>query len=795
MNLTKLVIGAIAFASLVACGGGGGGTASAPIELNGVAVKGVIKKGKVEAFAISNGVVSLTAVDTVVTDDTGAYKLTKVPADALIKIQVSATTDTKVVDETTGADYTPTSDFKLSAVVQTVAGSANEAHITQATDMVVKRAEALTGGLTSANAGFASGEIQKALGFPPGQKPTFAPDGMTPTSAAAVYLKSVQLVAKDSAAATTLGCTGSDDASRVTCVTSKMAEKASKGGDGFIAVTVAIAAKQATASAGVSDAVKAEVTAPVAVADSSSVKVPTDLPTTAIAQAKAFVTALKTSFKTFSSNEATDTTFESQLTKVVDDFQATTTPANDYAIEAAGFMLDASDIYKNFKDSKTFIASPTIVKNGITYTCAWFRGIEDFQQSLAATTVAAEAGLLRCRFNQNSELTSFKTANDEPIRYFSGIDFFINGDSKKQDIYSYAIRRLEYNSCYQTNGNCWLTLRESSKPVFLQTMPAVTNYPADITLANLNKATITIDESTSSSVKAKLDGFIATSVQKNPSYVPVNKNLTSTEARAQWVAADKFRSIFLGTKHGIKFDLAATIAADTFTLKISGLHSLYKDGAEPHSIIELQDVTMKAKVDANNEITATTEISLKLKATSPNATFTGTILADKFMTGPEKGSKSEPTSLVLDANITLKTDDVFAGKITVLDSNRGTFDSSKPVSASNFSQGSVVIDGAFSVPKKEPLALKITLSNSVYQKPTTTVLYSQSKLPMISVKAYDAPVEADRYVDMTFGSDITISNIKKSDSTFEMKKNGVKIATYNKATKKLEYLDGSFEDF
>jgi hypothetical protein len=66
---------------------------------------------------------------------------------------------------------------------------------------------------------------------------------------------------------------------------------------------------------------------------------------------------------------------------------------------------------------------------------------------------------------------------------------------------------------------------------------------------------------------------------------------------------------------------------------------------------------------------------------------------------------------------------------------------------------------------------------------------------MISVKVYDAPVATDRYVDMAFGPDITISNIKNSDSSFEMKKNGVKIATYNKATKKLEYLDGSFENF
>ena len=805
MKTLKTVFGAVALASLVACGGGGGGaTALAPIELNGVAVKGLIKNGKVEAFAITNGVVSTTPVDTATTDNTGAYKLTKVPADALVKIQVSATSSTKVVDEVTGADYTPTPDFKLSAVLQTVAGSANEAHITQATDMVVKRTEALTGGFTPSNAAFASGEIQKSLGFAPGQKPTFAADGITPTSAAAVYLKSVQLVAKDSTAASTLGCTGTDDASRVTCVTTKMAEKAAKGGSEFTAVTSAITAKQTTAKVGTTEAVKSEVTAPVAVAEAKSVTVPTDLPTSAIAGAKAFVLALKTSFKTLASSEPTDTTFESQLTKVTDDFKATTTPANDYAIDAAGFMLDAANIYKKFKDDPaTFNATPAINKNGLIFYCAWFKGIEDFQQNVAATTVAAQAGLLRCRFNEKSESTSYKTSAGQPIRYFSGVDFLVNGDSKKQDIYSYAIRRLEYNTCEKT-GNCWLTLRNASQsPVFLQTLPAVANYPADITLSNINKATVTIIENTSSSVKGKLDGFIATSVQNNPSQIPVSRYYpASTDSFNKWVAADKYPTIFLGTKHGINLDVAATKIADTavkttdvLTLKISGFHSLYKEGTEPHSVINLEDVTMKAKIDTIKDTTTPTDFSIKLSVNSANASFTGSIVGGEFKTGLEKGSEFKPTSLVLDANIKLKTDDVFVGKITLLDLNRDSFDSTKVESETNFSKGSIEIAGDFIVPKKDPLALNIKLVNLVYQKPTATVLYSQNKSPMISVKVYDAPVATDRYVDMAFGPDITISNIKSSDSSFEMKKNGVKIATYNKATKKLEYLDGSFENF
>ena len=77
-----------------------------------------------------------------------------------------------------------------------------------------------------------------------------------------------------------------------------------------------------------------------------------------------------------------------------------------------------------------------------------------------------------------------------------------------------------------------------------------------------------------------------------------------------------------------------------------------------------------------------------------------------------------------------------------------------------------------------------------------SVTYTQNSTQMISFKAYgNDAVPADGYVDLGFGSDITISNIKKSDTTFDVKKNGAKIATYNKSTGKLEYLDGSFESF
>jgi hypothetical protein len=796
MRKFQLIATSLAAATLVACGGGGGSSSSAPasVEVSGVAVKGLIKKGLVQAFVVSGGVVSTTAIDSATTNDAGEYTLTKVPADALVKLQVSAVSgQTKVVDETTNADYTPTSDFKLTSVLQTVAGAANEAHITQATDMVVKRATALPGGFTAANTAFASGEIQTSLGFSPNQKPTFDSNGM-PTSAAAVYLKSVQLVANDSQAATTLGCDSADKATQVACVTTAMASKAASGGTEFTKVTTAIAAKQATAKVGVDASVSRDVSSPKELIDPVTVKVPTDLPTTAIAQAKAFVLALKTSFKTLVSSDVNDTTFKSELTSISEDFKNTAVPANNHAIDAAEYMMNTAGLFKGFADGGAFDPAPTHSQGGITYTCNWYKDLDAWKASTKAT-VAADAKMLFCPLKEIAESTSFTTTNGGyPIRYFSGTYFFVTGNSTSQDIYSLSLRRVESNSCASSGGICWTAFRKTSldDPFYLKSMPAVTNFPADLALANMPKATITLLEKTATTVKAKLEGEIATAVKGNPEYVPVASYPLSPTGFNNWIAADKFPSIFLGTKHGINLNISASKVGNDVSIAIDGRHSLFNGNTEVSSIV-LDNVTLSGVKDGNdNTIPSSAKFGLTIN--SANASLSGTMNASAFKKSPEAGGDYNPTSMVFTTTIKLKTDNVFKGTITLADLNRETYDRTKPSSASNFGKATIEIAGDFLVPQKKPIALVIKLDASVYQKPIVSLTYSQDNSQMISIKAYgDDAVEANGYVDLGFGSDITVSKIKKSDTTFDVKKNGVKIATYNKSTGKLEYLDGTFE--
>lgn len=793
MNKLKFGLGLTVIAALAACGGGGGGGAAlAPVELTGVAAKGLIKGGMVKAYTVTNGVVSTTAVESAETNDKGEYKLTKIPADALVKLEVVPIEGkTKVVDETDGTEYTPASDFKLSAVLAVVPGAANEAHITPATEMVVQRAQAL-GGITANNTAFAAGEIQSTLGFSPNEKPVFSADGTTPASKAAVYLKTVALVAKDTTTATTLGCSDATNAARVACVTKAMASKAAKGGSDFTAVTTALAAKQDVAKTGVSASVASEVAAPVAIKAPADVKVPSNLPVTAIEKAKQFFQTLKASLKLLTNDDPAATTFQTELDKAATEFKNTTNPANDYALDAADFMLSAAGKFKKSKDDNFFEKSPTIWKNNLQYTCAWYKDISAWKVgSTAAATTAADANILSCRYGQIVVVNP----SDTTKRFWGGIQVLITANptnANAVNAYSMYREEAQFNSCGTTP--CWtaaLTAAGSNTLLYQYTVPSFAAKFENIALESLNKAVITITKQESNALAGNIEGFIATSAKRKSTYATTSQFKTL----AEWAAAKDFPTEILGVKHGINLNIDAADQNGTTTIKFSGFHSLYKTADVVHSKISLDTGSqITGTTDSNNNFTPT-GFDLSLTVQGENVAFTGKLAASSFLKGPEANSKSEPTKIVLDGSLKLKTDELFKGTITFVNSNKGTFNPTLAISETNFDQGTIEIVGDFKVPSKDPLQLKIKLAATEYKKPTISLNYSQKESPLITLKAYGNELDPSKeYMEFAFGADVT-ATAKKGEDSFELKSNGATIANYKKSTGKIEYLDGSFEKF
>ncbi len=91
--------------ALAGCGGGGdvGGDKLDPsagnVSLSGQAAKGILKNAKVSAYAVSNGVMSSQALQTVTTDSNGAYSFSLSKSTNPIVVQVEAVAGTTMLDE------------------------------------------------------------------------------------------------------------------------------------------------------------------------------------------------------------------------------------------------------------------------------------------------------------------------------------------------------------------------------------------------------------------------------------------------------------------------------------------------------------------------------------------------------------------------------------------------------------------------------------------------------------------------------------------------------------------------
>ncbi len=177
MKLRLLASALVAAHLLTACGGNteaeDAQAAGAGTSLNGVASKGPLKQALVTAYAIdAAGVVSSTALTSKLTDDTGAYLLDLGAYSGAVQLVVTATADTKTADEATGIDVALPMDFKLHAntVVNPVAADGSskiqDASITPFTELAHNIAKD-SGGITAANIAKSNTVVFALIGVDP----------------------------------------------------------------------------------------------------------------------------------------------------------------------------------------------------------------------------------------------------------------------------------------------------------------------------------------------------------------------------------------------------------------------------------------------------------------------------------------------------------------------------------------------------------------------------------------------------------------------------------------------------
>lgn len=229
----RQILGAVALATLAACGGGGGGDESATsnvVSLSGVASKGLLRNAQVTIYRVNDDG-TLTSLATTTTNSKGDYTFANLPVNANVLVEVKAIAGTTMVDEATNTVITPVTGFTLRAGTQlagSVAGSDNQLQVTPFSEMAVRRAEAVKGdGSADTLASLilaANTELTASLGFNPlTEKPVFAADGdqadAKPANRAALMLSAVSFLATGS-----VDCDDDSTAGRIDCVVDALAD-------------------------------------------------------------------------------------------------------------------------------------------------------------------------------------------------------------------------------------------------------------------------------------------------------------------------------------------------------------------------------------------------------------------------------------------------------------------------------------------------------------------------------------------------------------------------------------------
>lgn len=801
MAIKRYLTCVFAGALLAGCGGGGGGggdLSDTSVPFSGIASKGIVKGGLVQAYLInSDGTVASTPVASATTDENGVYTMTGIPSGALVKLVVSKKdAGTRVFDEDSGQDYAPTENFRLSSMAEAVAGGINNVHITIATDMVASYAAGLDGGkISKASVALAGGAVQNVLGFAPNSKPEF--DGTTPKTQVAVFLKAVAKMANDDAVALQLRCTANGVAERTACVTAKLAEGARTGGADFDAVKSKLETKLTAVNSTLSDnSLKVASLKPLD--KPAEKKVDPNLPATAIAQAKAFFESLKNSlFVLANPDDSKATTLETQLNTLSDELSTTLLPASSYAVDAAALLANGAKVVDELT-AANFTQFPRISLSNTRVGCAWYESLED-SRILKAATTAGKAQWLGCRYSQHNQSLGVWT-DSRRVRYNVGVVYLFQKRSPGVvDAYTYAFERIEFGpSGCPTSASCWSTFQSSSGPYLSKTYPADVGLSASspVDLTKFHKATITAAEDRKS---GQIEGFIATSFGRPGSGVwgggggggsAFSLPLTDSSLRG-WINSPSRPFTPLGAKHGVGLQVALSGPDSELTLSLSGMHSTYAEGAStPSSSVALSSGSY-LKVNADKDAPLALEVKLDLR--SSKASFVGELSLSDFQKSPQ--GDDMPGKAIASGKLSYNNNELFSGKLTLSNNSIATYDSSKPESARNFEKQVLDISGAIKVPEKDVLQLDAKIDGSKYLEPVVTVRYVQKGSQMMQIAFYGNEKDRSKEVmDIVFGGDIT-AKVTKANSSFDIKKNEVVVGTYSDANRRIEYRDGSWQKY
>ncbi|MBI3286076.1 MAG: hypothetical protein HYZ65_14670 [Burkholderiales bacterium] len=776
MKLHRLVLSCAIAGALVACGGGGsdsagnGNTPPAPLSrtLDGVAAKGYIKNGivKVYAYGADGSKSAAPLITTRTSSSDGSYTVNLGGNIGLFTIEVSADKDTTMADEISGDIPMPV-DMTLRSLVQldSAAGANIKGYVTPFTDMLVSAASKANGGLTAANVASAQTGVVTMLGFNPlTTKPVMAnsPAAATATDASeklqSITLAALSKLANDSS--NNLGCSGSVSA-KIACVVG--------------ATTGAINLKDGSLSIPLAAQVAVRTAAEAVAADPAINK--TTLNTLA-GQTSFTQATVATGSAEPAALPATKAMFAS-LRNNVNAWRAALQPgAKDNPLDnmKADFDQAIAPLDKSLMD--------------------W---VEISRQGMLMYKTYTEAG------NTGSRYTDILSSNGRVMGYCQ-----LSGTPVKK-VYCYTTEQLLLatqvemfrDAIIDAYGRLHPATHLTARQVFhdITLTPAAASTTSFTYLADSNAYSVYFNrdmygEMTDVNSEGSREGALGNPVTGNVAFVADGNVLSALTINGDIPARFDDKGAYLNDKSSIALNYQRSPDSDAGAMKyaVSGEISTYKKDSTNTSVKTgtisiLPDSYLRTVPDSGGDITlnGAKELKFGVSASGVSSKIAGTLTLNNF-SYDKSGSEYLPGDMQFVGTLSNGSAEFFKGSLTAHINNFSNFYSDQVKSATNFVNASVAFVGIARVAGRPDLKLSLNASSPAFD----TILFNAQYEDGSNTLLINSSNASPKVINLASANGVAVQ-FKEDVDIADVMKNGSKVASFDRNTGIITYIDGSFE--
>jgi hypothetical protein len=684
----------------------------------------------------------------VTSDANGRYSATVTGYTGVVLVVASVIPVTTMFDEATGQTITPTADFSMRASFVAQSGVTYSTQINPYTELATATALAKTGGLSTANVEQANSDMAAALQFNPLTTVATFDANNKPTNPAAVALAAIS----EMALADYPGCTTGDQAKKISCVTTALAN--SGLGDAGIQAALQTNINVITAALGLP---AQTVTDPASAGSGTPAPVATP-----VEQAKAFIGTLRSNAKALN---ATDLSLQTELQKVSDDLSGRTAPIATSNINALTVAVEAANFWNEV------VMDPNADLNALLDT--------QTEQSRSFGPLGGCTLYKNPTYLVGEEATTRAEAKYVACGSYSQANYVIATDTNGA-----------YTSCNAVGEWCgtkWSTrVRLHPDPtdanrftVYTQTREAKVFYGAAEQRTHYG---------------ATFPGNAATlTIQRDYSGELPNVNLTGELSPAYSVVGN-VATVF-GDKHNVALSAALTKVDALHTLALSGSMELIKN-----SLLETRiELSSGSYIQGNNvgnygDPDNSQEIFLKLKGGSVASSFTGDLKISDFKMDASNTTYI-PTFLSFSGSVQRNGVSFLEGTITGKALNHDTFNSNQPRSTSNVQTMRFGFIGSVIIPNRPVLtaSLSFTENDTGSSATDTFSLFGQYKqgYTTINLSGESSATVGTVTLESTTGIRLVID---KSDS-YPLTNKGVPVGSFDPSNNTLTYTDDTYEQF